>query len=206
MSYLESEGLFYAVGFAKNPVLNRVSMPLMIKMREASRKSGETERCFSSTRYAARTWKVTRTVVIKAEVTRTEERDPRDNPRYVVTNIPLDPETLYTEFYCHRGEFENRIKELKHDLKIDRTSCTESRANQFRLLLTLAAYILLQELRVRVRLTTLARATVGRIRLELIKVAARVVSSARRIFIQMPRAYPFQRDWLRIAADLSAYS
>jgi hypothetical protein len=206
LNYLESEGLFYAVGFGQNSVLNRVAASLMRKVRRESRKSGQTERRFTSTRYAARTWKTPRTVVIKAEVTRVKNRDARDNPRYVVTNLPQDPQTLYEEFYCQRGEFENRIKELKLDLKIDRTSCSKFLANQFRVLLTLAAYILLQQIRLKAHRTTLARATVGRLRLAFIKVAARVTSSVRRIFIELPRAYPFQRDWLRVAAALSPHT
>jgi hypothetical protein len=204
LNYVEREGLFYAIGFGKNPVLNRASASLMRRMRRASKKSGKTERCFSSTRYAARSWPNKRTVVIKAEVARVKDRDPRDNPRYVVTNIDLPPQSLYDGFYCPRGEFENRIKELKLDLKIDRTSCTRFLANQSRLLLTLAAYLLLQAVRMKARDTSLVRATVGQLRLKIIKVAARVTSSIRRILIELPRAYPFQSDWLTIATTLRA--
>jgi len=178
LDYLDEEGLFYAVGFGQNSVLNRVCAPLMRRVRRESKESGKTERRFTSTNYAALRWSKTRNVVIKAEVTRIKDREPRDNPRYVVTNIPQDPQTLYQDFYCQRGEFENRIKELKHDLKIDRTSCSKFLANQFRVLLTLAAYILLQELRLKARLTPLARATVGRLRLVLIKVGGRTSLSA----------------------------
>lgn len=202
--YLDSESLFYAVGYGQNPVLNRVSAPLMGKVRRESKKSQKTERRFTSTSYRARTWSKTRTVVIKAEVTRIVNRGPRDNPRYVVTNIPQDPQTLYEVFYCQRGEFENRIKELKHGLKIDRTSCSKFLANQFRVLLTLAAYLLLQEIRFKARFTQFARATASSLQLQLIKVAARVTSSVRRIFIELPAAYPFQRDWRRIAGALGA--
>jgi hypothetical protein len=204
LEYLDSERLFYAVGFGKNPVLNRIAAPLMNQVRRASRESNKTEKRFTSTTYRARSWSKTRTVVIKAEVTRIAGREPRDNPRYVVTNIPQGPQALYEEFYCQRGEFENRIKELKHGLKIDRTSCSKFQANQFRLLLTLAAYLLLQEVRFKARFTSLARATVSTLRLQLIKVGARVTSSVRRIFIELPRAYPFQRDWLRIVSALGA--
>ena len=56
---------------------------------------------------------------------------------------------------------QNRIKEL-HELQIDRTSCSDFWANQFRVLLTAAAYVLLQELRLRAAGTDCARAQVGR--------------------------------------------
>ena len=202
LNYAESEGLLYAIGFGKNAVLKRAAGSLMRTVRRKSKESGETERCFKATRYAARSWPHKRRVVIKAEVTCATNREPRDNPRFVVTNIPLEPQALYEDFYSPRGEFENRIKELKLDLKIDRTSCTRFFANQSRLLLTLAAYLLLQEMRIKAKDTSLVRATVGQLRLKLIKVAARVTSSVRRILIELPRAYPFQSDWLRIANAL----
>ena len=98
------------------------------------------------------------------------------NPRFVVANVPGDPQELYEEVYCQRGEMENRIKEQQLDLFADRTSCHRFLANQFRLLLSSAAYVLVQALR-RTALagTELARAQVGTIRLKLFKVAARVV-------------------------------
>ena len=69
------------------------------------------------------------------------------NPRFVVTNVPGDPQELYDEVYCQRGEMENRIKEQQLDLFADRTSCHRFLANQFRLLLSSAAYVLVQSLR-----------------------------------------------------------
>ena len=59
------------------------------------------------------------------------DREPRDNPRFVVTNMRQTPQFLYEKVYCARGDVENRIKELK-DLQLDRTSCCRLRANQLR--------------------------------------------------------------------------
>lgn len=203
LDYLDSEGLRYAVGYGKNAVLTRASRKLMGTVRRLSKESGKTERLFTSTRYAARRWPNMRRIVIKAEVTRAQGREPRDNPRYVVSNIPGTPEWIYAEFYSKRGEFENRIKELKQGMRIDRTSCSKFTANQFRVLLTLAAFMLTQEVRVKARLTQFARATVDRLRLSLIKVAARVTSSVRRILIELPEAYPFKLEWIRVASGLA---
>src|SRR5918994_92862 len=88
--------------------------------------------------YAAKTWSRRRRVIIKAEVVRHPGRAPRNNPRFVVTNLPDPPQAVY-EFYCGRGDMENRLKELHHGLELDRTSCSRFLANQFRVLLTLAA-------------------------------------------------------------------
>ena len=60
-----------------------------------------------------------RRVVIKAEVVRAPEKDPKDNPRFVITNMKQSPQWIYERVYCQRGDVENRIKEL-HDLEIDR--------------------------------------------------------------------------------------
>ena len=114
------------------------------------------------------------------------------NPRFVVVNVPGDPRELYEEVYCQRGEMENRIKEQQLDLFADRTSCHDFLANQFRLLLSSAAYVLFQALRRTVlRGTDLERAQVGTIRLKLLKVAARVVVSARRVVFHLASSYPY---------------
>ena len=124
--------------------------------------------------YAAASWDRRRRVIVKAEHTAQGT-----NPRFVVANVPGDPQELYEDVYCQRGEAENRIQEQQLDLFADRTSCQRFLANQFRLLLSSAASVLVQALR-RTALagTELARAQVGTIRLKLFQVAARVVVSA----------------------------
>ncbi len=87
--------------------------------------------------------------------------EPKDNPRFLVTNLNERAQWVYEDFYCQRGEIENRIKELHHGLEIDRTSCSRFLANQLRVLLTLAAYVLMQEIRLRAAGTVLARAQVS---------------------------------------------
>ena len=93
----------------------------------------------------------------QAEVVRLGDREPRDNPRFVVTNMRQTPRFLYEKVYCARGDVENRIKELK-DLQFDRTSCCRLRANQLRVFLTAAAYVLMQELRLHAARTACSRA------------------------------------------------
>ena len=131
-TFLEEQGVDYVVAMARNQVLERRSRRLMGTARRRSRESGESEALFGETRYAARSWKGNRRrVIYKAEVVRLEDRDPRDNCRYVVTNLQLTPENVY-KVYRQRGDVENRIKELKDDLYLDRTSCSRFLANQLR--------------------------------------------------------------------------
>src|SRR5258708_13973930 len=114
----------------------------MGKARMLSRATGQTAHLYGETRYAARTWRRKRRVIIKAEVVRHPGRDPKNNPRFVVTNLTDDPQAVYEQIYCQRGDMENRLKELHHVLELDRPSCSRFLANQFRVLLTLPAYVL----------------------------------------------------------------
>jgi len=196
--------LEYVVGIGKNSrLLARVRRP-MAEARRQSRESEASERVYAECMYKARKWPAKRRVVVKAEVTRFPGRDPKDNPRFVVTNMTKSPRWVYTHAYCERGDSENRIKELKDGLQIDRTSCSSFLANQFRVFLTAMAYILMQEIRLHARLTSLARAQVTTLRNHLFKIGARVVVSARRVVFHLPESYAYRDEWRRIALALGA--
>jgi Transposase DDE domain group 1 len=197
--------LEYVVAMAKNAVLKRIAAPGVRRARQLSRHSGKTEHIYGEVRYAARKWRCLRRVVIKAEVVRAPEKDPKDNPRFVITNMKQSPQWIYEQVYCQRGDIENRIKEL-HDLEIDRTSCTSFWANQFRVLLTAAAYVLMQELRLRAAGTACARAQVCMLRERLLKLGARVLVSVRRIVVHLPASFPFLPAFRHVALSLSAQS
>ena len=168
--------LEYVVAMAKNAVLKRVAETGMRRARRLSRRSGQTEHIYGEVRYAARKWPRLRRIIIKAEVVRAADKDPKDNPRFVITNLKQSSQWIYEHVYCPRGDIENRIKEL-HELEIDRTSCTSFWANQFRVLLTAAAYVLMQELRLHAAHTSCARAQVWMLRERLLKLGARIVGS-----------------------------
>jgi len=202
--FLEAQGCDYVVAMAKNKRLTPRAAHLMGKARRLSRRTGKTAHVYGQTRYAARRWKVKRRVIIKAEVVRLEGREPKMNPRFVVTNLKGSPRRLYEKVYCARGDIENRIKELHHGLEIDRTSCSRFLANQFRVLLTAAAYVLMQELRRRARGTSLARAQVWTLRERLLKLGARIERSVRRLVVHLPRSAPYRNEWRRIALAVGA--
>jgi len=203
-AFLEREGLQYVVAMGKNKVLERRAARLMGTARRLSRESGETEHVYSETRYAAGTWEQRRRVVIKAEVVRHPDREPKNNPRFVVTNLAHSPRHLYEVIYCARANIENRIKELHHGLEIDRTSCTRFLANQLRGLLTAAAYVLYQELRLRAARTAFRSAQVSTLREHLMKLGAWVESSVRRIVLHLPASCIHRNDWQIIARSLGA--
>jgi len=195
--------LEYVVAMAKNAVLKRVAESGMRRARQLSRRSGKTEHIYGEVRYKAGKWPGQRRVIIKAEVVRAADKDPRDNPRFVITNMKQSPQWIYEHVYCQRGDIENRIKEL-HDLEIDRTSCTSFWANQFRVLLTAAAYVLMQELRLRAAGTACARAQVGMLRERLLKLGARVLVSVRRVVVHLPASFPFLPAFRCVALALGA--
>ena len=202
-AFLEREQVEYVVAMANNSRLDKRIRRLMGKARLRSRATGETEHLYGDTRYAARTWPHKRRVVMKAEVVRLPGRDPKNNPRFVVTNLPDPPETVY-RLYCRRGEIENRLKELHHGLEIDRTSCSRFRANQFRVLLTLAAYVLFQELRRHAAGTACADAQVTTLRERLLKLAVWVSRSVRRIVLHCPTTFPWLSTWQSLARTIGA--
>jgi hypothetical protein len=197
-------GVDYVVAMAGNAVLTRLAEPAMAQARALSEASGQTAHVYTEARYAAKTWAHARRVVIKAEVVRLAGRAPRDNPRFVITNIRRSPRFVYEQIYCGRGDIENRIKELHDGLQIGRTSCCRFWANQFRVLLTAAAYVLLQELRLRAAHTACARLQVSGLRERLLKLGAHVVVSVRRIVVHLPTATPDLDAWRRIAVALGA--
>ena len=199
LRWCERHEVGYVVGLACNKVLERRAAPFMQAAEEAFTQAGHKQRNFHEVWYAAGTWDRQRRIIVKAERL---EKGP--NCRYVVTNLTEAPQEIYDGRYTARGDMENRIKEQQLDLFADRTSCHGFIANQFRLLLASAAYVLIEHLRrVGLKGTELAKAQVSTIRLKLLKVAARVVTSVRRVVLHFSSAYPYQALFRLLVARLA---
>ena len=205
LGFLEAERVEYVIGLAGNARVEKRARRLMGRARVLSRASGETAHLFGETRYAAKKWSHKRRVIMKAEVVRHPGRDPKNNPRFVVTNLPHTPAHVYA-IYCARGDMENRLKELHHGLELDRTSCSRFMANQLRVLLTAAAYVLFQDLQRRAHGTACAGAQVTTLRDRLLKVAVWIERSVRRIVLHLPTAFPWLRPWQQLARAVGATS
>ena len=170
-------------GFARNARLTRA---IGAELNAAAAESAQTHRParrFTELVYSTRkSWSRSRRVIAKAEHTGSKA-----NPRLIVTSLSMqeyEGRALYEDFYCARGEMENRIEEAQLDLFADRLSAETFRANQLRLWLSSAAYILMHALR-RIGLagTALKNACANTIRLKLLKIGARITVSVRRIKI-----------------------
>lgn len=202
-SWGQAVGLEYMVGMAGNPRLERSSAEDMKTMWEKVYQSYQTEAVYGEACYQANSWSHPRRVIYKAEVVWAPGKLPRANDRYVVTNMKLAPEKQY-DCYCQRGDSENRIKELKLGLELDRTSCSSFLANQFRVLLTLASFALMQFVRSYAQGTEAAQWQVQTLRERLIKIGTRVKSSLRRLQVLLPQSYPWQDLWLCLLGRLQA--
>jgi len=203
LEVLEAQQVEYVVGLASNARLVRRAGRLLGEAYGLSKLSGRTEHVYGETGYAARSWSQRRRVIIKAEVVRLPGREPKCNPRFVVTNLSAPPATVYAS-YCQRGDVENRLKELHDGLALGRTSCSRFWANQFRVLLTATAYVLLQELRRQAQGTSCATAQVSTLRERLLKVAVWVERSVRRLVLHLPQCAPWGETWRRVAMAVGA--
>ena len=214
LRWCEKAGVGYVIGLPSNSRLAALAAPVAgaaaalhrldggkQRLREAELPDDEPSvRLFDHFMYAAGTWPRERRVVVKAEHT---ELGP--NTRFVVTSLDMDddPQGLYDGMYCERGEMENRIKDQQLGLFADRASSSAFHANQFRLLLSALAFVLLEGMRrMALHATDLARASPQTIRLTLLKVGAVVVSNTRRVRLLMSRSHPDQALFRQVAAAL----
>jgi hypothetical protein len=200
MRWCDRHDVGYILGLAKNKVLLGLARPWSDRARSQFQVTGVKQRVFAEIQYAAATWDRPRRVIVKAE-----HLPEGPNTRFLVTNLPGDPQSLYEELYCQRGDMENRIKEQQLYLFSDRTSCHAFGANQLRLMLSSAAYILVETLRrVGLKETELGAGQVNTIRLKLFKVAARVCQSVRRVVLHLCSSYPYASLFQQVAERLGA--
>jgi hypothetical protein len=199
LRWCERSGVDYIVSLAKNARLLQEAKELMGRAESAYLETKLKQRHFAWLEYGAYSWRQPRRIIAKAEHT-----DKGSNPRFVVTTLKGDPAQLYDEVYCARGEIENRIKEQQLGLFADRTSCQAWWPNQFRLLLSSLAYVLLEAIRsLALTGTELARAQVGTIRLKLLKIGTVIVRNTRRIRFFFSSAFPYQALFRQILSRLS---
>ena len=205
MAWCEDNGVDFVFGLARNKRLEEMIAQDLKLVRAVSleERDGAPTRAYRELRYrTVDSWTRERRVVAKAEWL-----GDKHNPRFVVTSFSQEAhpaQALYENLYCARGDMENRIKEQQLDLFADRTSAHTLRANQLRLWFASVAYVLINLLRhFGLRGTELERAQAGTIRLKLLKVAAIVRVSVRRVVLSLNAAAPVKDLFARIAQQLS---
>ena len=200
LRWCEKNQVDYVVDLAKNARLLGLIQEPMKQAAAAFAESKEKQRHFVRLEYAAQSWDGPRAVIAKIEHT-----EKGANPRFILTSLKGDGQKIYDEVFCARGEMENRIKEQQLGLFADRTSCHRWWANQFRLLLSSAAYVLMEYIRRRALSDTeLARAQVTTIRLKMLKIGTVILQNTRRIRLLFSSAYPHQQLFATMIGRLSS--
>ena len=108
MRWCDRQNVGYILGLAKNSRINKIAELYIIKAEEEYKRTGEKQRLFGEVKYGALPWDRERRVIVKAE-----HNHISSNPRYVVTNVHGDPQHLYDNVYCARGDMENRMTKNK---------------------------------------------------------------------------------------------
>jgi hypothetical protein len=195
--FCEDNDMKYVLGFKPLSPLVRQVKPFL---KEASLRFDLEKRpvkLFTETLYQAKSWPKTRRVIAKVEYNALGS-----NTRFIITNLEhWNRRFIYQTVYCDRGTMELMIKEHKNHLMSDRTSCTSFSANQFRLFLHSAAYVIHHTFRrLHLKGTEWASAQFDTIRCKIIKIGARVIQRTRKIRVHLPTSFPWkgelQKIWL----------
>jgi hypothetical protein len=205
MSWCEDNGIDFVFGMARNQRLRKIIGAQLHEATQQWQQTGRPARVFAEFEYRTRKrkrggWKRERRVIAKAE-----HLEGKENPRFVVTSLRGEdwaPQSLYENFYCARGDMENRIKE-QFSLFADRVSTETMRANQLRLYLSTMTYVLLSGLRrLGLKATELAEAQVATIRTKLLKIGAQIRVSVRKVWVSMASSYPWQGLYQQVWENL----
>lgn len=201
LDWLEDNNIRYVLGMAVNAVLKREVQPLVERLSQSQRADWTKYRRFHTFNYGAGSWSKKRRIVARLEASSLGV-----DVRFIVTNFEdAGSKFLYDTVYCGRGNAELMIKEHKCFLKSSRTSCTDMKANQFRLFLHSAAYVIMHGMReTLLRGSELSKATFQTIQLRLLKVAARVEVGKTFVRFHMPSSSPAAAIFGRAAAMVAA--
>jgi len=195
--WLEEAHIGYDISMAANAVLNREVEEALPVVRDIAGRQNETTAFYFPLEYKAGTWSHARRGLAKVEVVVAPGKELRDNLRYVVTSDPGTPEHGFRRYYAH-SDMENTLKDLKEGAALGRFGCSSVQANQWRALLSLAAFTLVQGLAPAYR-DGGERPQVSTIRMWLLKVAVRVRESARRIVVDVAESYPWASRFRQLA-------
>lgn len=210
MSWCEANAVDFVFGLARNQRLRRIIGPQMWEATQQWNQTSKPARVFTEFSYKTKKrknkkgkitgWDRERRVVAKAE-----HIDGKENPRFIVTSLSAEQweaRALYEDFYCERGEMENRIKE-QFSLFADRVSSETMQANQLRLYFSAMAYVLVSGLRrLGLKGTEMATAQVATIRTRLLKIGAQVRVSVRRVYLALAAGYPWKTVFAQVHANL----
>ena len=198
--FCQTHTLYFIFGQTANTRLLTLAKPLLDQAKRLYEHTEKPVQLFTSFYYQAQTWNCAARILCKAEITNQGQ-----NTRFVVTNLESSRASfIYQSIYCARGQMENFIKNHKTFLHSDRTSCHTFTANQFRLFLHSAAYVLIQALaQIGLQGTKWTHAQVNTIQKNFLKVAARVCELKTKITFHLPRSFPLSHLYDKIMCNLA---
>ena len=203
MDWIENhDQVLYVTGLTAYQPLKKMIQPIVERIRKIHKTTGKHSTCYHSMRYRANSWKNHRRVVAKIEMVENQM-----NVRFIVTNIEqATSKAAFEQIYQPRGQAELYIKEHKLYLRSDKTSCHRFQANQFRVLLHSAAYVLFHALRTNLlKHTQWAKATIETIRVRLLKIGVLVNELKTKTNLIFPSSCPVKKHlkrWFDIFALL----
>jgi hypothetical protein len=195
-AYCEAHQITYTLGLGTNRRLTALAAPLVAEAK-AQYASGDTDkvRLIGEIQYQAESWDRPRRVLVKVEIT------PKGtNTRFVVTSRRDEPAEALYDWYVERGAMEGWVKDLKRACFADRLSCSRFWANQFRLLLHVAAYWLLDTVRRWLAACRVAPMQLDTLRLRLVKIGGWVYELVSRVRLRLASSHPSEPLWRLLAA------
>jgi len=179
--------VYFITGLTGNKALSARTEEWVKMAEESFKKTGQPVRFFKTFMYQAGSWKYAQRVIVKIEY-----NEKGKNVRYIVTNFTHgNSRFLYQELYCGRGQMELYIKELKTYLQADSMSCNKFTANQFRLFLHAAAYVIFLGLKQKVFAgSALEKASIATIREKIILTAVHIRVLKTKVKIEFPENHP----------------
>jgi hypothetical protein len=201
MSWMDANQVEFVTGLSRNTKLNELFTLAIKEAEKKFQRVGYPVRTFASAYYAAKTWEKPQRVICRVQVS-----EKGTDVRYIVTSLQqAGAKYTYEVVYCGRGKMELMIKDHKVALKSDRTSCHRKEANQFRLFIHSAAYVLMHAFRsYLLRDSEFATAQFDTIRLRLLKIGTRIDVGKTFIRFHFPASYPLQPVLCRASAMLAA--
>jgi hypothetical protein len=183
----DKEGVHFLTGLTGNKALNAIVKDMVKSCEDRFARDGKPIKRYHSFVYKADSWKNLQRVIVKIEVS-----VKGTNIRYIVTDLwEYRTKALYEKGYCGRGNMELNIKDHKTYMLSNRMSCNSFFANQFRLFLHSAAYVLVHTLQERMlKSKGLASVTMKTFRERFIKIAAQVKELKTKIKVELPASCP----------------
>ncbi|XJS10895.1 IS1380 family transposase [Aerococcaceae bacterium WGS1372] len=156
----------------------------------------EKEVYYHSVLYQAASWTKSRRVCIRS--TR-EVSELLFKHSFIVTNFSenISAKRVF-ETYNKRGTMENYIKEAKNSFFFDKTDSPEFLENEARMMISLLSYNLVNFLRTICFEPKLKGLQVNTIRLRLFKVAGKLVTTARQIYLKLSSSHVYQREFYAV--------